>query len=265
MVSSTTSNRPTKPRTAWRGWLVVAVVVALTVLAWNGVDGNIADIIDNWRNGADKISDLLAPDYWFFPDTVDPLLETLHMAIIATAISAAVSIPLIFLASRVSNPNGPVLLAVRSVMNVIRAIPDLMSAAVLVSVVGTGALPGIMALILFNVGILVKLVSEALDATDTGGLEAALAAGATRTKANRAALWPQIVPAYTAQTLYVLELNVRASTVLGLVGAGGLGALIDDVRNYYRYHQLSLIILEILVVVVVIETTSGALRKRLTR
>lgn len=257
------SRRPAKPHTAWRRWLAAAVVVVLTVLSWRAVDGDLSDIANNWRNGADKIAELLQPDYWFFPQTVRPLLETLEMAVIATAVSALVSIPLTFWASRVTNPNRGALLAVRTVMNVIRAIPDLMSAAVLVSMVGTGALPGILALILFNIGIIVKLVSEALDAVDTGPREAAFAAGATLVEANRATMWPQIVPTYLAQTLYVLELNVRSSSVLGLVGAGGLGLLIDEVRSYYHYHQLSLIILEILVVVLVIEAVSSTIRRRL--
>ncbi|WP_040816303.1 phosphonate ABC transporter, permease protein PhnE [Nocardia concava] len=257
------SVRPHKPRTAWRGWAVFAVVLAATAASWIGVQGNLSDIIANWRNGSAKIGELLQPDYWFFPETVAPLLETLQMAIIATAVSALISFPLSFLASRITNPNAGRLGAVRLVMNVIRAIPDLMSAAVLVSMVGIGALPGILALVLFNLGILVKLVSEALDAVERGGQEAALAAGATYTQANRAAIMPDILPAFASHTLYVLETNVRSSAVLGLVGAGGLGMLIDEVRSFYRYHELSLIILEILVVVVAIEAVSVQVRKRL--
>jgi phosphonate transport system permease protein len=263
---TTTSNvRPRKPHTAWRGWLVLACILAVTVAAWVKVEGNLQDIIDNWRNGATKIGALLQPDYSFFPSTVEPLLETLQMAVIATSISALIAFPLSFFASRVTNPNVGLLAAVRFVMNIIRAIPDLMSAAVLVSMVGIGALPGILALILFNVGIIVKLVSEALDTADRGGQEAAIAAGATYVKANRSAIVPDMIPSFTAQTLYVLELNVRSSSVLGLVGAGGLGMLIDEVRSFYRYHQLSLIILEILIVVVVIESASTLIRRRLFR
>ncbi|GGK67246.1 phosphonate ABC transporter, permease protein PhnE [Nocardia camponoti] len=259
----TTVSRPTKPRTAWRLWLIAAVLAAITWLTWHDVGGNLTDIVANWRNGADKIIALTQPDYAFFPHTVGPLLETLRMAVIATAVSAAIAFPLSFLASRATNPSGPLLGTVRTVMNVARAIPDLLSAAVLVSMVGIGALPGILALILFDVAIVVKLISEALDAADLGPQEAAIATGATYLEANRAAIVPAIVPAFIAQTLYVLELNVRASSVLGLVGAGGLGMLIDEVRSFYRYHQLSLIILEILIVVVVIETVSTMVRKRL--
>ncbi|MGH8963501.1 MAG: PhnE/PtxC family ABC transporter permease, partial [Jatrophihabitantaceae bacterium] len=151
------------------------------------------------------------------------------------------------------------------VMNVVRAIPDLLYAAILVSVIGVGALSGTMALFLFNLAIIVKLVSEALDAVDLGGQEAALASGATWTRADRAAVLPEILPAFASQVLYTLELNVRASTVIGLVGAGGLGVLIDQERTFYRYHALSLIILEILIVVLALELVSSWVRRRLTR
>src|SRR5690606_9265821 len=112
-------------------------------------------------------------------------------------------------------------------------------------------------------GIIVKLVSESLDGEDVGAQEAALAAGASWPKANRAAMLPQILPSFASQVLYTFELNIRASAVIGWVGAGGLGILIDNVRSFFRYHELSLIILEILVLVLVLESASSWLRKKL--
>jgi phosphonate transport system permease protein len=255
--------RPAKPRTAWKGVLVLVLVAAVTVWAGFGVQVDVGALVRNFSNATDKIVLLTQPDYWFFPETLPALVQTLQMAVIATAVGAAVGLPLSFLASRVTDPNAPLVAVTRSVMNVVRSVPDLLYAAILVSVVGTGALSGTIALVLFNVGIIVKPVSEALDAVDPGPLEAALATGATWVRADRAAVFPQVLPVYASQTLYVLELNVRASTVIGLVGGGGLGILIDQVRTFYRYHQLSLIILEILVVVLVLEFTSSWLRRRL--
>nr|WP_296777464.1 phosphonate ABC transporter, permease protein PhnE [Rhodococcus sp. (in: high G+C Gram-positive bacteria)] len=255
--------RPTKPRNGWKYLAVFAVLAVLTLWAGIGVDANLSAIIDNWGNATDKIVALLQPDYWFFPETVDAVAETLQMAVIATTIGAAVSLPLSFAASRVTNPHGTFRSVVRGFMNVVRAVPDLLYAAILVAVVGTGALSGVLALIVFNIGIIVKLVSEAIDAVDTGPQEAALAAGGTWVGADRTAVLPQIFPAFVSQTLYTLELNVRASAVIGLVGAGGLGMLIDNVRTFYKYHQLSLIILEILVIVLALELLSTWARKKL--
>jgi phosphonate transport system permease protein len=256
-------DRPVKPRTAWKAWAVGAAVLAITVWTAIGVETDLGALVRNLGNAVDKIVLLTQPDYWFFPKTLPALAQTLQMAVIATAIGAAVGLPLSFLASRVTDPSAPLVAITRSVMNVVRAVPDLLYASILVTIVGVGALSGTIALVLFNVGIVVKLVSEAIDAVDRGPLEAALATGATWVRADRAAVFPQVLPVFASQTLYVLELNVRASTVIGLVGGGGLGILIDQVRTFYRYHQLSLIILEILVAVLLLEAASSWLRRRL--
>lgn len=256
---------PPKPRGRWRPITAFLVIAAITVWSAIGVNANFGAIIENWNNASGTISSLLRPDYWFLPGTIQAVVETVQMAVIAIAIGAAVSLPMAFLASRTTNPSGGLQSAARFVMNLVRSVPNLLYAAVLVSVVGTGALSGIIALILFDIGIIVKLVSESIDGLDVGAQEAALSAGGSWFKADRTAMLPQAMPAYTSHVLYVFELNIRASTVIGLVGAGGLGMLIDRVRTFYRYHDLSLIILEILVIVIIIESASSLLRKRLAR
>ncbi|GAB3557194.1 phosphonate ABC transporter, permease protein PhnE [Spelaeicoccus albus] len=265
MSTAAKSAPPAKPPTRWKTAAVLIVIAGITVWSAFGVHVDFAAIVDNWNNASATIASLLQPDYWFIPGTGQAVLETVQMAVIATAVSAAISLPVAFLASRSTNPNNSLLAAVRFIMNIVRSVPDLLYAAVLVSVVGTGAISGIFALILFDFGIIVKLVSEAIDGLDVGPQEAALSAGGSWFKADRVAMLPQVMPSFTSQVLYTFELNIRASTVIGLVGAGGLGMLIDRVRTFYRYHDLSLIILEILVIVVVIEFASSLLRKRLAR
>ncbi|WP_231687089.1 phosphonate ABC transporter, permease protein PhnE [Arthrobacter alpinus] len=255
--------RPTKPRHGAMSGAVVVLLMAITLWAGIGIQVDLPAIVANWRNATANIIQLLQPDYGFFFKTVPALLETLQMAVIATAVGATISLPLAFLASRATNPKPRLLLGVRFIMNMVRSVPDILYAAILVAVVGVGALSGIMALVLFNIGIIVKLVSESLDGEDLGAQEAALATGGSWPKANRAAMLPQILPSFASQVLYTFELNIRASTVIGLVGAGGLGILIDNVRSFFRYHELSLIILEILVLVLVLESASSWLRKKL--
>lgn len=257
---------PRKPPRRLSTFLITAALLLFTAASLHpewGVAFSFDAIARHWQNGADKIVRLLQPDWGFFPRTIAPLVETLQMAVIATAIGAAVSLPLSFLAARLTNPNPVTRLLTRGIINVVRSVPDLLYASVLVAMVGVGALPGILALVLFNVGIIVKLVSESIESNDPGAIEAARAAGASQFQANRTAALPDALPSFINQTLYVFELNVRASTVLGLVGAGGLGLLIDAVRTFYRYDQLSLIILEILVIVLAIEAISSAVRRRL--
>lgn len=255
--------RPQKPKHALPAVAAVIVLAAITVWAAVGVQVDLPAIWQNWSNASANIVQLFQPDYGFIPKTFPALLETLQMAVIATAVGSVISLPLAFLASRSTNPSRPLLRVVRLIMNVIRAVPDILYAAILVAVVGVGALSGIMALVLFNVGIIVKLVSESLDGEDRGAQEAALAAGGSWLQSDRVAMLPQILPSFASQVLFTFELNIRASTVIGLVGAGGLGVLIDNVRSFFRYHELSTIILEILVLVIVLETFSAWLRKKL--
>ncbi|RQP10278.1 MAG: phosphonate ABC transporter, permease protein PhnE [Microbacteriaceae bacterium] len=258
---------PTRPRTWRRTALVVLAVAAFTVAtcipAIGGVELDFAAIAKNWRFGAEKIGQLMQPDWTFLPRTLQPMLETLQMALVAAVASAIVSVPLTLWAARPTNPNGITRRLVRGVINVIRAVPDLVYATVLVAVIGVGALPGVITLFLFNLGIVVKLVSEAIDSADHAYLEAGRAAGGTQTQLNRVTARPQSMPLYANQWLYALELNVRVSAILGIVGAGGIGRLLDERRGFYAYDDVGLVILEILVVVIVIEVFSNLLRRRL--
>lgn len=258
---------PTKPRSVLRTALAVAAfsgfTIATMIPAIGGIDIDIASIVSNWRNGYDKLLEMLQPNFAFLPRTVLPMLETLQMALVGAAASAIVSIPLTLWAAKPTNPNGLIRGMVRTIINVIRSVPDLVYATVLVAMVGVGALPGVLTLFLFNIGIVVKLVSEAIDSADHAYMEAGRAAGATQTQINAGTALAQSWPLFANQWLYTLELNVRISAILGIVGAGGIGRLLDERRAFYAYSDVSIIILEILVVVIVIELLSNAIRKRL--
>ncbi|MDJ1370692.1 phosphonate ABC transporter, permease protein PhnE [Gulosibacter molinativorax] len=260
---------PPRPRNRGRTALVVLAVVAFTVAtcipAIGGVEIDLASIAKNWRNGADKLIELLQPNFAFFPRTVLPMLETLQMAVVGAVIAALVSVPLTLWAAKPTNPNSTGRFVVRTIINVIRSVPDLVYATILVAMVGVGALPGLLTLILFDLGIIVKLVSEAIDSADHGYMEAGRAAGGSQFQINRATALPQTWSLFTNQWLYTLELNVRISAILGIVGAGGIGRLLDERRGFYAYGDVSVIILEILLVVVLIEFFSNVIRKQLTK
>lgn len=258
---------PARPRHRVRTALVLAAFAAFTVAtcvpAIGGIELDLASIVEHWRNGAEKVVQLLQPNLAFLPRTIAPMLETLQMAIVAAALAAAASVPLTLWAAAPTNPNGIARRLVRAVVNVVRAVPDLVFATVLVAMVGVGALPGVLTLVLFDIGIIVKLVSEAIDSADHRYMEAGRAAGGSQLQINRLTALPQAWPLFANQWLYVLELNVRISAILGIVGAGGIGRLLDERRAFYAYADVSVIILEILVVVVAIELLSNVVRRRL--
>ena len=262
----TSLSTPTSKTENIRTWLAVSGVIIMTVLAaapgLGGVEIDIRSLIRNWSNGYNKLLQMLQPNFEFVPRTIGPMLEALQMAWVGAAISAIVSVPLTLWAAQTTNQSALGRIIVRTVINVVRAVPDLVYATVLVAMVGVGALPGVMTLILFNIGIVVKLVSESIDSGDHDYMEAGRAAGGTQFQINRAMTMPQVLPLFMNQWLYILELNVRISAILGIVGAGGIGRLLDERRSFYAYSDVSVIILEILVVVIAIELLSNSLRRR---
>ncbi len=258
--------RPAKPRPS----LVVPVgLVAFLAISWVatsqqfGIGLNLGKIIADIANGAEILGDLLRPNWAFLPKTVDPMLETFRMAVLAAAIGCSVALPVAFLASRVTSPNLVTYLADRSVLSVVRAIPDFLYALIFVSAVGIGPLPGIAALVLFNIGVVAKLQSETVDGIDTGPIEASRATGGNRLQTVRWAVLPQVLPNYVAYSLYTFELNIRASTVLGIVGAGGIGRILLREYKFFNFSNVSVIVVELFVFVFVIELVSITLRRRL--
>ena len=191
------------------------------------------------------------------------MLETFQMAVLAAAIGCSVALPVAFLASRVTAPNLPTFIGDRAILSVVRAIPDFLYALIFVAAVGIGPLPGIAALVLFNIGVVAKLLSETVDGIDTGPIEAARAAGADRIQTVRWAVLPQVLPNYVAYALYTFELNIRASTVLGIVGAGGIGRLLLREYKFFNWSDVSVIIVELFVMVFAIELISVTVRRRL--
>lgn len=258
---------PAKPSTWKRTALITGAFIAFTIAtclpAIGGIQLDFGALVQNWDNGAGLMAQLFQPDFSFIPRTIEPMLETLQMALVGGVAAAIVSVPLTLWAAAPTNPNRLSRRILRTVINVVRAIPDLVYATILVAMVGVGALPGLITLFLFDIGIIVKLVSEAIDSADHAYMEGGKAAGGTQTQINRLTALPQSWPLFANQWLYTLELNVRISAILGIVGAGGIGRLLDERRAFYAYDDVAVIVLEILVVVILIEIASNILRRRL--
>ncbi len=202
---------------------------------------------------------------WVFTrrNVFDPLVETFQIAVVATIIGCGLALPISFLMSSLTAPNRTTFIIVRSAMNLLRAIPDLLLAVILVAAVSIGAFGGAIALTVFSLAVLVKLFSESIDNADPRPLEAAIAAGGTHTPAVRVGVMPEVFPAYIAYSAYVFELNVRASVVIGLVGGGGIGRVIEAQRQFFRYDRILGILIILFVIVLIIELISDAIRRRM--
>jgi phosphonate transport system permease protein len=258
--------RPQKPRRSLAipvGIVVFIVLTAVSLSEQFGIGLDIGSLIEDIGRGRDIIAELLNPTWSYLPQTVGPMIETFQMAVVASFVGCAVALPFSFLASRVTTSGRIGFTGTRSVLSVIRAIPDILYALIFVAAVGVGPLPGIMALILFNIGVVGKLVSETVDGVDRGPLEAAQATGGTGFQGIRWAVLPQILPYYVAYSLYTFELNIRASTVLGIVGAGGIGRTLLAQYKLFHWSNVSVIIVELFFLVLAIEIISISLRRRL--
>lgn len=255
--------RPAPPRRS--PWLLLALVAFIAATWWaaGGIGFNVVELFGSLGRAERIINDAIPPNMGFIGQTIRPMIETVQMAVIATAIGCSIGLPIAMLASRISAPNGVVLWIDRSVLAIVRAVPDIMYALVFVAALSVGPLPGILALILFNIGVIGKLLSETIDGIDPGPIEAATASGGSRLLVNRWAVLPQVLPNYVAYLLYTFELNIRASAVIGLVGAGGIGQLLQTQRRFFNYDNQLMIIIELFALVVVIEMVSVWLRRKL--
>ena len=206
---------------------------------------------------------LANPDFNYLNRLVDPMVKTLKMSALGTVLGVALAIPFAFLATTVVTDNPVVTHIVRFLLNVIRTIPNLLLAALLVAIIGIGEATGVVTIAIFTFGLSAQLIYESIETIDLAPLEASMAVGANKLKIAVWAVWPQIASSVLSYTFYAFELNVRASTVLGYVGAGGIGVKLNEALGLFRYERVSIIILFIFAVVVVVDAASEAIRRRL--
>jgi phosphonate transport system permease protein len=201
------------------------------------------------------------PEYWAV--SFELMVESLQMAWIGTVIGALLSFPLGFLAAADVSPPA-VVFGVRQVLNLIRAVPELIFAiALMLPIFGLGPLAGALAIGVGSVGTLGKLTSEAIEGIDPGPVEAARSSGARPVQVLRWGVVPQVLPEVVAFWLYRFEINIRASAVLGVLGAGGIGSLLAQLFERRVWDRIGIAIVVIVVVTVLVDQVSAAVRQRI--
>jgi len=265
MTASSPSALPPKPPVSRFAVAGTVAAVALTVLTAWSVGFSLGGLVDDLRRPNPVLDGLLDPDWGQVTSrrSREKFLETVQLAVLGTLIGASLALPLALWTTAYGNPNRYLRGALRLVNSVIRSIPDLLWALLFVAAVGVGALAGLLALIFFSLAVTTKLTSDTLDGIDMGPIEAANAAGAGLAQMLRTAVVPQILPAYSSFVLYNFELNLRASAVLGLVGAGGIGQRIEFFRGRGEWEELWGLVFMFFIVVVVVERVSITMRRRL--
>jgi phosphonate transport system permease protein len=200
---------------------------------------------------------------WWNNAIFNGILETLAIGIAATTLGLLVSIPLAFLCARNVAPAKAVYYFGRTLLVVIRALPDLIIAVLFVAAVGLGPFPGVMALSIGTVGFATKLLADSIEEVRQGPRDAISSAGATRLQESATGVTPQVMPALVSTSLYVLDINIRAATILGLVGAGGIGFFLIQATRTLDWERVGGILISVFIVVYAIELISGWVRKQL--
>lgn len=257
-------NKPKKPLPSLLTIIGYPFTIIFTIYSFLQIGFNLEDFKTNLQNRKIVTDPLFNPKWsWAFENAAQALVETIQIAILASILGCFIALPLAFYASKATNQSTITYSIYKSFLNFIRTIPDLFWAMLFTVAVGLGPFAGVLALVMFSMAIMGKLLSETIDSIDLGPLEAAKASGAKHNQAVFTSALPQILPNFTAYFLYIFELCIRASVILGLVGAGGVGRIIETQRIFLRFDRITPIIVLILIAVIAIEQFSVWLRRKI--
>lgn len=210
----------------------------------------------------DFIRRMVPPDFSVLGSAVTGALQTLQIAAVGTTMAALLALPLGFLSARNVVP-GPIFYPARSLLNLFRSIDTMVYALFFVAAVGLGPFPGILAVVTYTTMTLAKLYSEAIEGIEPGPVEAIAATGASRLQILRFGILPQVLPLFASYVLYRLETNIRAATILGFVGAGGIGFYIQTYLRMINYPAASAVLLVLVAMVMGVDFASSRLRARI--
>jgi phosphonate transport system permease protein len=257
-----TTQRPQRPSTLKRN-LWIAGAAALFLWAAITVDIDITDLGSLPTGLWLILTRMFPPDLAYLENAVPQMIQSIQMAWVGTIIGAAISLPLGFLGAK-NVSSGLVSNIVRQVLNGIRAFPELILAiAIFIPIAGLGPVAGTLAIGLHSAGTLGKLTAEAIEGIDPGPVEAARAVGGRGLQVQRWGVLPQVLPELIGFWLYRFEINIRASAVLGVVGAGGIGFLLQQTIVFGRWPQAGTAILVVIVATIIVDTISGGIRRRI--
>ncbi len=211
------------------------------------------------------ILEAMFPPRWDFVSQVwQPLFDTIKMSLLGSILGALASVPFAVLSSSNVNQNAVTRNIIRTFFSIMRTLPTLIIALIATYIFGIGTFAGTLAITIFTFAIITKMLYEQIETVEMGPFEAMESLGATKTQAFIAAIIPQLLPTYLALCLYCFEINVRYAAILGYVGAGGIGLLLDEKMAWREYSRAGTVLFMLFITVVIIESLSRYFTKRLT-
>lgn len=245
----------------WLGTFVMVIVVYV----WSayGTNFSVKELIAGLPHMQDIISRMLPPNFSLLPNLVGPTVETIQISIMGTTLAVLFCIPFGILAAKNISPHPIIYHVARFILNATRSISEIIFALIFVAALGLGPFPGLMAVAVHSVGMLGKFLAESIENIDQGPLEALAATGANKLQIFRYAIFPQILPEFITLCLYRWELNFRSATILGVVGAGGIGFELITSMRLFKYQDMTIVLVVILLTVTVVDFISSKIRSKI--
>ena len=253
-----------KPQWSWKTLTTIGIFSFILVFVVNDLEIDFIKLVtDSSKYFGDILSRMLPPDFSNLNQLVYAMFETIEIAFLGTFIAIVLSIPLGLFSARNLAPNYFVYLICKTIVIFFRAIPEFIIAMILVIAIGFGAMPGVLALGLHTMGFLAKFYAEDIEHINKGPIDALKSSGATKSQIISFGVIPQILPSFVANNLYILDRNVRMATMLGIVGAGGIGYELQSSFRMFEYERVSAIIILIFVTIFIIDHLSAFIRSKI--
>ncbi|ABR47529.1 phosphonate ABC transporter, inner membrane subunit [Alkaliphilus metalliredigens QYMF] len=236
----------------------------LVVLIWSALGTNFNPLMfKDFGNTLHFLKrSFLNPDWSVLPLALSESVITVQIAIMGTAVAFLLAVPLSFLSAKNTSPHWSIYTTLRGMLSFLRSVPEIVFALIFVPTVSLGPFAGVLALSLHNVGVMGKLFSEIIESADIGPQEAMTSTGAKKNIVILYGILPQVIPHVLSNSFYRLEVSVRASLVLGLVGAGGVGQLLSIHFKMFQYNKVAVDCLVIMAMVIIIDYIGGIIRRR---
>ena len=250
------------PRERIVRYVLILLTLVAVAISWRLLQVNYSFLATAPREFMDLVNRMYPPNVAYSGQIIAPLIETVHIAVLGTALAILLSIPVALLGANNTTPNRFGYGLGKFIISFTRSVNVIIWALIFVIIFGPGALSGVLAVGVRSVGFCSKLLAEAIEEIDPGQVEAIKATGATTIEAAIYGIVPQVKPAFVGITTYRWDINVRASTIIGFVGAGGIGVELTTSINFFNWQNVLTILLAILGVVIFSEVTSAYLRRK---
>ena len=241
--------------------LLVGIIIALVVFASYNVDANPVEFFEGIPNLVIVVEEMAQVDAELFGTAIWSMFETIQMAFIGTIVGVVISLPLSMFAARNLN-NKFVYAPVRAILAAIRTFPSILWAIIFVIMVGLGPFAGVLAIIMYTVGFVSKLQYETIETIDSDPMDAVSSIGVSKWQLIRYVILPESAPHLLSQILYMFDYNIRQTSILGLVGAGGIGFYIINYIKFFEYGKAAVFMIVVLITVLIFDWVSVKIRDK---